>query len=243
MSIFYDTNGVFQWASIAALVAGASALFSIIFSFVNYLNVNKTLNYQKEIDQKKIDTELIAMTRINGIKDIRNEMSNLLTLVQSLSNEYDSFTDTEKNYDESATKKIVMEINTSINKLRFIFVDDYVLIKRNVSYEIILRERVEMIELFRIGTESLDSNNHSDIIEIIDILRQESTNVGKDEIIVAILNIVESRLQYNATTISAIGSKYDSYNFLYVPIYVINNLSDVIRLYIKVEQELAKSLK
>lgn len=243
MSIFYDTNGVFQWASIAALVAGASALFSIIFSLVNYLNVNKTLNYQKEIDQKKIDTELIAMTRINGVKDIRNEMSNLLTLIQFLSNEYDSFTDTEKDYDESATKKIVMEINTSINKLRFIFVDDDVLIKRNVSYEIILRERVEMIELFRIGTESLDSNNHSDIIEIIDILRQESTNVGKDEIIVAILNLVKSRLQYNATTISAIGSKYDSYNFLYIPINVINNLSDVIRLYIKVEQELAKNLK
>lgn len=52
MSIFYDYNGVFQWASIAAIIAGTSAIFSIVFSFINYLNVNKTINYQKEIDQK-----------------------------------------------------------------------------------------------------------------------------------------------------------------------------------------------
>lgn len=243
MSIFYDTNGVFQWASVAAIVAGFSAIISFIFSFINYLNVNKTLNYQKEIDQKKIDTELVAMTRINGIKDIRNEMSNLLTLVQSLSNQYDSFIDIEKQYSELEAKNLVMEINTSINKLRFIFIDDDVIVKRNVSYEVMLRERVEMIEFFRIGTASLDNNNHSDMVEVIDILRQTRTNIGKDEIIVAVLNLVKSRLHYNHTTISAIGSKYDSYDFLYVPISVINNLSDVIRLYLKVEQELAKNIK
>lgn len=239
MSIFYDYNGVFQWASIAALVAGNSA----IFSFINYLNVNKSLNYQKEIDQKILDTELIAMTRINGVKDIRNEMSNLLTLAQSLSNEYDNFIDVEKQYNESEAKKVIMEINTSISKLRLMFVDDSGIAIRDVNYEVVLRERVEMISFFRIGTESLDKNNHSDIIEIIQIPRQTNTNMGKDEIIVALLNIVKPRLQYNSKTMSAIGSKLDSYDFLYVPISVINNLSDVIRLYLKVELDLAKKIK
>ncbi|MBO0486999.1 hypothetical protein [Vagococcus fluvialis] len=243
MSIFYDYNGVFQWASIAALVAGGSAIFSIVFSFINYLNVNKTLNYQKEIDQKKIDTELIAMTRINGVQDIRNEMSNLLTLAQSLSNEYDSFTNVEKQYNELEAKKVVMEINTSISKLRFMFVDDSGIAIKDVNYEVVLRERVEMISFFRIGTASLDKNDHFDIIRIIEILRQTNTNKGKDEVIVAFLNIVKSRLQYNSKSMSAIGSKLDSYNFLYVPISVINNLSDVIRLYLKVELELAKKIK
>lgn len=153
------------------------------------------------------------MTRINGVKDIRNEMSNLLTLAQSLSNEYDNFTDVEKQYNESEAKKVIMEINTSISKLRFMFVDDSGIAIRDVNYEVVLRERVEMISFFRIGTESLDKNSHSDIIEIIQILRQTNTNMGKDEIIVALLNIVKPRLQYNSKSMSAIGSKLDSYDF------------------------------
>lgn len=69
------------------------------------------------------------------------------------------------------------------------------------------REPVEMIEFFRIGTVSLDNNIHSDIVEVIYILRQTRTNSGKDEIIVTVLNLVKSRLQYNPTTIYAIGFK------------------------------------
>lgn len=154
-----------------------------------------------------------------------------------------TFTNVEKQYNESETKKVIMEINTSISKLRFMFVDDSGIAIRDVNYDVVLRERVEMISFFRIGTESLDKNNHSDIIEIIQILRQTNTNMGKDEIIVALLNIVKPRLQYNSKTMSAIGSKLDSYDFLYVPISVINNLSDVIRLYLKVELDLAKKIK
>ncbi|MBO0427822.1 hypothetical protein JZO82_01485 [Vagococcus fluvialis] len=75
---FFDNNGIFQWASIAAIVAAITAIFSFGFSLAGYFNSKKALENQKIMDQKKIDADIIAKSRIAWNQDTRKIASEII---------------------------------------------------------------------------------------------------------------------------------------------------------------------
>lgn len=87
MDIFYNSLGDFQWASVAAIIAGIGALISFVFSFLGYLNSRKTLEHQKVIDQKKIDADIISKSRMHWIDNTKVLFSRFLTNAIDLSAE------------------------------------------------------------------------------------------------------------------------------------------------------------
>lgn len=68
---FFDHNDNFQWASVAALIAGIGALSSLLFSFLGFLNTKKTLEQQKIMDQKKIDADIISKSRMHWVDNTK----------------------------------------------------------------------------------------------------------------------------------------------------------------------------
>lgn len=91
MDIFYNSLGDFQWASVAAIIAGIGALISFVFSFLGYLNSRRALGYQRVIDQKKIDADIISKSRMHWIDNTKVLVSRFLTNVIDLSAEYVMF--------------------------------------------------------------------------------------------------------------------------------------------------------
>lgn len=89
MSIFYDNLGNFQWASVAAIIAGIGAIISLIFSALGYKNSKYTIELQKEMDQKKIDADIIAKARMEWIQSVRALSAEIIVhvgLIQSYAN-------------------------------------------------------------------------------------------------------------------------------------------------------------
>ncbi|MBO1306555.1 hypothetical protein JZO70_10300 [Enterococcus sp. 669A] len=91
MNIFYDSYGVFQWASIAAIVAGFGAMVSFIFSLLSYFNSKKTMEVQKEMDQKKIDADIISKSRMHWIDNTKILTTTFLTDSVTLASNYKMF--------------------------------------------------------------------------------------------------------------------------------------------------------
>lgn len=85
VSIFYDNDNVFQWASVAAVIAGFGAISSLLFSFLSYRNSKKALKQQKELEQKKIDANLKASARLKWIEQVREIVSQYLSELSKLS--------------------------------------------------------------------------------------------------------------------------------------------------------------
>ncbi len=77
--LFFDINGNFQWASIAAIVAGFGALVSLLFSFLSFHNTKKSMLIQKEMDQKKIDADIISKSRMHWIDNTKMITSTFIT--------------------------------------------------------------------------------------------------------------------------------------------------------------------
>lgn len=71
MNIFTNSLGEFQWASVAAIIAGVGAAISLIFSFLGYLNSKVSLEQQKLMDQKKIDADIISKSRMHWIDNTK----------------------------------------------------------------------------------------------------------------------------------------------------------------------------
>lgn len=83
-NLFFDAEGTFQWASVAAIAAVLGAIFSAIFSLLGYVNTIKSLN------QQKIDASLKSSARIQWINDVRKISSELISkiyLLQKSNNE------------------------------------------------------------------------------------------------------------------------------------------------------------
>ncbi len=70
-SIFYDYNHVFQWGSVAALIALIGAIGAVVFSFLSYRNSRLFLQYQQELAEKKIAADLKAQARIDWLQKMR----------------------------------------------------------------------------------------------------------------------------------------------------------------------------
>lgn len=77
--LFFDINGDFQWASIAAIVAAFGALVSLLFSFLSFHNTKKSMLIQKEMDQKKIDADIISKSRMHWIDNTKTITSTFIT--------------------------------------------------------------------------------------------------------------------------------------------------------------------
>lgn len=73
-----NEKGVFQWASVASLVALAGAISSAVFSRLSYTNSIKSLEQQKKIEQKKIDADIRAKARIEWIQEVRRNFAKFL---------------------------------------------------------------------------------------------------------------------------------------------------------------------
>ncbi|EGP4990915.1 hypothetical protein ACTXLQ_00490 [Enterococcus hirae] len=75
-TLFWDHSGDFQWASVAAGIALIGAISSAIFSWLSYRTSVKTAEKQHEMEQKKIDADIISKSRMHWIdntKDIASE--------------------------------------------------------------------------------------------------------------------------------------------------------------------------
>lgn len=70
-SLFFDSEGTFLWAGIAAIVAAIGALVSLIFSFLGYKNTVSNLKQQELLSKAKIDADLKAKARIEWINQVR----------------------------------------------------------------------------------------------------------------------------------------------------------------------------
>ncbi|MDT2638631.1 hypothetical protein P7D31_00685 [Enterococcus dongliensis] len=98
--IFFDFNGDFQWASVAAIVAVFGALVSLIFSFLSYRNTQKSILIQKEMDQKKIDADIISKSRMHWIDNTKMITSTFITDSLSLGANFKMFTEKIVQYNE-----------------------------------------------------------------------------------------------------------------------------------------------
>lgn len=82
--IFFDSDGIFMWSSIAAIIAFGGSASSALFSCLSYTNSKKTAESQRRMEQKKIDADLKAKARIEWINEVRHKSSDLISLLLSL---------------------------------------------------------------------------------------------------------------------------------------------------------------
>ncbi|WP_217265792.1 hypothetical protein [Enterococcus silesiacus] len=199
MNLFFDAEGSFQWASIAAGISLIAAGISIWGTFRN----NKI---QKEINQQNIDANLKSKARLEWINNVRKETSELL----SLSGRRQAYTYKLENlykmgdYSDVEIKEIeklnvdIFEVSNSITtqlyKLKLMFGPENGEILED-EYGLIMRGQWEQLELFTIGTNSYQ--NESKMKELIDKLREKETNKGKNEIIVGLINIIILSVMYD----------------------------------------------
>lgn len=98
MQIFFNLKGEFQWASIAAIVALIGSLTSIIFSTLGYFNSKRSLIIQKNMDQKKIDADIISKSRMHWIDNSKSITSQFITDALMLGAQYKMFIEKIKQY-------------------------------------------------------------------------------------------------------------------------------------------------
>lgn len=82
--IFFDSDGIFMWSSIAAIIALVGSVSSAFFSWLGYTSSKRTAESQRRMEQKKIDANLKAKARIEWINEVRHKSSDLISLLLSL---------------------------------------------------------------------------------------------------------------------------------------------------------------
>lgn len=75
--LFFDNNGVFQWASIAAMIAFVVGCFSI---YNNY----KTLKTQKELSLNNFKGNVVSKARIEWIQEVRKKSVDFISICYDL---------------------------------------------------------------------------------------------------------------------------------------------------------------
>lgn len=90
-SLFFDSEGTFVWAGIAAIVTLISVLSSLFFSILSYKNTVNNLKQQKSLAESKIDADLKAKARIEWINQVReltsiyiSELSKLNLVIEDM---------------------------------------------------------------------------------------------------------------------------------------------------------------
>lgn len=246
-NLFFDAKGTFQWASVAAGISLIAAGISIWGTFRN----NKI---QKEINQQNIDANLKSKARIEWINNVRKETSELLSLsgrrqgyMSKLENMYkmDNYSDLEKNEIEKLNRntfEVSNSITTQLYKLKLMFGPENGEILED-KYGLIIRNQWKELELFTIGTNSYQ--NESIMKDLIDMLRVKETNKGKNEIIVGLINIIILSVSYEPNLFEAEVKKarkekrtvslHMHQNYL-----LVKDLGNILRLYLKIEWDLAK---
>lgn len=83
-NMLHDYRGDFMWSSVAALVSLIAAVLSIV-------GVRKNSKTQKDIAKQQIDASLKAKARIEWIEKVRENASNLITVLLTLQKEEKDF--------------------------------------------------------------------------------------------------------------------------------------------------------
>ncbi|MFR0816537.1 MAG: hypothetical protein ACLSIL_19890 [Enterococcus casseliflavus] len=52
--IFFDSDGIFMWSSIAAIIALVGSASSALFSWLGYTSSKKQLNFKEEWNKRKL---------------------------------------------------------------------------------------------------------------------------------------------------------------------------------------------
>ncbi|EMF0589537.1 TPA: hypothetical protein QFP75_001209 [Enterococcus faecium] len=116
-ALFWDHNGDFQAATAAATVALFGAIISGIFSWLSYRNSVKTAEKQHQMEQKKIDADIISKSRMHWIdntKDIASEfLINSLRIVTLNAMLVDKFTSIKKWSEVEQKNILIMEDENS----------------------------------------------------------------------------------------------------------------------------------
>lgn len=91
MDIFFNSNGDFIWASVAAIVAALSGIASFWFSYKSNKNTKEALENTKEatgkqllMEQSKIDASIIATSRIDWIENVRTLAADIISYYYNL---------------------------------------------------------------------------------------------------------------------------------------------------------------
>lgn len=198
---------------------------------------------QKELAKRNIDADLIAKARITWIQEVRGEMSKLLTLAEKRNTSIHSWLTSTSFQNrlryENEIKKIDNEVVESANKLKLMFGPDENKIEVS-SFILRLRNDPGVLTLFNYGTNSFVEGTDQGLKEILDKLLSIKTNKGKNEIIVAIIQLVIANSSINFDDFDQLVDGRKADDSLYKSNILIYSLGDIMRLYLKVEWEKAK---
>ncbi|MCR6515822.1 hypothetical protein M4I33_13175 [Clostridium sp. LY3-2] len=75
--LFLDSNGKFQWASIAAFISLGVAIAA-------YLNNKKILNQQRELNEENFKGNIVAKARIDWIQEVRKKSVDFISSCHKL---------------------------------------------------------------------------------------------------------------------------------------------------------------
>ncbi|EOH66084.1 hypothetical protein [Enterococcus mundtii] len=134
-ALFWDHYGDFQWSSVAAAIALIGAISSAVFSWLSYNNSVKTAEKQHQLEQKKIDADIISKSRIHWIDNTKDIASEFLVdslrlvslntmLVENYSNiatwknlEYKNYTEIKNDKIDKKRKEEAIEFEKTIETM------------------------------------------------------------------------------------------------------------------------------
>lgn len=117
--IFFNSLGDFQWASVAALFALIGTIISAIFSGLSHNNSKKTMVIQKEMNQQKIDADIISKSRMHWIDNVKIISSDFITISLNLGAHFKMFTEKVIQFNNISSRIVFLEKkgNSNLSKI------------------------------------------------------------------------------------------------------------------------------
>ena len=151
--LFFDNNGVFQWASIAAMIAFVVGCFSI---YNNY----KTLKTQKELSLNNFKGNVVSKARIEWIQEVRKKSVDFISICYDLIMNIKS-----NNYSKDKVVDLKSQLKKNANLLILYFGPDK---NKNENNEFI----IYLITL--LSNKIVNENNYYDGKHIINLEKELS---------------------------------------------------------------------
>lgn len=152
-ALFWDHYGDFQWSSVAAAIALIGAISSAKFSWLSYRNSVKAAEKQHQMEQKKIDADIISKSRMQWIDRTKSIISEYIGDAVFIPIETVSIIKKEKNRPVAVNEALyVMEMNQKIKELNASIVrlkKNYNLIQMDFTEIVDDKEHQEHIEVFQ----------------------------------------------------------------------------------------------
>lgn len=107
--IFFNSSGDFQWASVAALFALIGTIVSAIFSSLSHNNSKKTMVIQKEMNQQKIDADIISKSRMHWMDNAKIITSDFITIALNLGANFKMFKEKVIQFNNISSRIVFLE--------------------------------------------------------------------------------------------------------------------------------------